>query len=214
MLTSPANPIREPKSIRMCSFSLRRRLYHLTVLLLLAGLAVVPLYASLAGQPFYVTLFSRIIIFSIAAVALDLILGVGGLISFGQALYFGLGAYVVGILGQLGIENGWLHLAATILLCGAVGLITGLIALRTAGIAFIMITLAFAQMLFSRRESQAIRRRRWLVHYRRKSVCRMVSGRFQHPLLRFLWPVMRRPHRRNTVFEGALRDDACRNPGQ
>jgi len=126
----------------------RPSLYGAFVLTLLAVLALVPVYATLSAQPFYVTLFARIVIFAIAAVSLDLILGIGGLVSFGHALYLGLGAYTTGILAQHGIDNGWVHLGATVVLCAAVGLVTGLISLRTTGIAFIMITLAFAQMFY------------------------------------------------------------------
>jgi branched-chain amino acid transport system permease protein len=120
----------------------------LFMLLLLAGLAFVPTYAALSGQAFYVTLFARIVVFAIAAVSLDLILGIGGLVSFGHALYLGLGAYSAGMLAQHGIDNGWVHLGAAIVVCGTVGFVTGFISLRTTGIAFIMITLAFAQMVY------------------------------------------------------------------
>lgn len=117
-------------------------------LLLLAVLALVPLYATFAQQPFYLTLFGRIVVFAIAAVSLDLILGYGGMVSFGHALYLGLGAYVVGILSYHGVDNGFVHLGVTLLLCALVGAVTGLLSLRTTGIAFIMITLAFAQMFY------------------------------------------------------------------
>lgn len=116
----------------------------LIVLLLLA----VPIYANLASEPFALTFFSRVLVFALAAVSLNLILGYGGMVSFGHALYLGLGAYAVGILAQNGITNGWVQLAATVVICALVGCITGAISLRTTGIAFIMITLAFAQMFF------------------------------------------------------------------
>lgn len=117
-------------------------------ILLLVLLALVPIYATFAQQPFFLTLFGRIVVFAIAAVSLDLILGFGGMVSFGHALYLGLGAYVVGILSFHGIDNGFVHLGATLLLCAIVGGVTGLLSLRTTGIAFIMITLAFAQMFY------------------------------------------------------------------
>uniref|UniRef100_A0A0H3WPM7 ABC transporter permease n=2 Tax=Pandoraea faecigallinarum TaxID=656179 RepID=A0A0H3WPM7_9BURK len=117
-------------------------------ILLLVLLALVPLYATFAQQPFFLTLFGRIVVFAIAAVSLDLILGYGGMVSFGHALYLGLGAYIVGIMSFHGIDNGFVHLGATLLLCAVVGGITGLLSLRTTGIAFIMITLAFAQMFY------------------------------------------------------------------
>ncbi|NML34799.1 branched-chain amino acid ABC transporter permease [Paraburkholderia antibiotica] len=120
------------------------RLGWLLAVLLLA----VPAYAALTGQPFLVVLFARIAIFAIAALSLDLMLGVGGLVSFGHALYFGLGAYATGMLAQHGVASGTLHLAVTLAACALVALVTGAIALRTSGIAFIMITLAFAQMFY------------------------------------------------------------------
>ncbi len=116
----------------------------LIVLLLLA----VPLYAHLASEPFALTFFSRVLVFALAAISLNLVLGYGGMVSFGHALYIGLGAYSVGLLAQNGITNGWVQLAATVVACALVGAITGAISLRTSGIAFIMITLAFAQMFF------------------------------------------------------------------
>jgi branched-chain amino acid transport system permease protein len=116
--------------------------------LLLLTLALVPVLSALTAQPYYITLFSRILIFGLAALGLNLILGYGGMISFGHALYLGIGAYAVGILSSHGIHSGWIHLAAAL----AVGLVSavliGSVCLRTTGMAFIMITLAFTQMLF------------------------------------------------------------------
>jgi branched-chain amino acid transport system permease protein len=97
-------------------------------------------------QPFYVALFARIIIYAIAATALNLALGYGGLVSFGHALFLGIGTYSVALPAFYGIDNGWLHLLVCIIVCALIGLLTGAISLRTSGIAFIMITLAFAQM--------------------------------------------------------------------
>jgi branched-chain amino acid transport system permease protein len=111
-------------------------------------LTVVPVAAQAIQQPYYVTLFARIVIYALAASSLNLILGYGGMVSFGHALYFGLGAYAVGILAYHGIDNGWVHLAVAVCACATVALLTGAIALRTRGMAFIMITLAFAQMFF------------------------------------------------------------------
>ena len=120
----------------------------LTVALLLLCLALVPAVAAAIGEPFYVTLVTRILIFALAASGLNLVLGYGGLVSFGHALYLGLGAYVVGILSFHGVTSGWVHIAITVALSGLVAWITGLICLRTSGMAFIMITLAFAQMFY------------------------------------------------------------------
>lgn len=116
--------------------------------LFLLCLGLLPVVAAAIGEPFYVTLAARILIFALAASGLNLVLGYGGLVSFGHALYVGLGAYIVGILSFHGVGSGWVHLAVTIALSGLVAFLTGLICLRTSGIAFIMITLAFAQMFF------------------------------------------------------------------
>jgi branched-chain amino acid transport system permease protein len=115
-------------------------------LLLVLALAAVPAVAQLTEQPFYLAFFARIIIYAIAASALNLALGFGGLVSLGHALFLGLGAYSVAIPAFHGIDNGWLHLLCCVLVCGLVGLVTGAVSLRTSGIGFIMITLAFAQM--------------------------------------------------------------------
>ncbi|MEO8136503.1 MAG: branched-chain amino acid ABC transporter permease [Betaproteobacteria bacterium] len=116
--------------------------------LLLALLALVPVYASVFDQPFYITLFARIVIFAIAAVGLNLILGYGAMVSFGHALYIGIGAYAVGILSFHGVTSGWLHLLAGLAVGAVIATIVGWVCLRTTGIAFIMITLAFAQMFY------------------------------------------------------------------
>jgi branched-chain amino acid transport system permease protein len=115
---------------------------------LLGGLALVPLVAAWLGQPFWVTLFTRILIFALAAMGLNLVLGFGAMVSFGHAMYLGIGAYAVGILSYHGVDNGLLQLLAALVVGGLVALAVGAICLRTSGMAFIMITLAFAQMLF------------------------------------------------------------------
>lgn len=113
-----------------------------------AFLALVPPVAGAIDEPFYLSLFARIMVFAIAAVSLDLILGYGGMISFGHAAYLGTGAYAVAIFSFYGIDNGWLQLAMAIVASGLVALVIGAICLRTSGIYFIMITLAFTQMLY------------------------------------------------------------------
>lgn len=115
---------------------------------LLLLLALVPWLANALGQPFYVTLVTRIMVFALAAMSLNFILGFGGLVSFGHAMYMGVGAYAVGMLSHHGVSNGWIHLAAALAAGASVALAVGAICLRTSGMAFIMITLAFAQMLF------------------------------------------------------------------
>ena len=100
--------------------------------ILLLALALVPLYAQWQGEPFLLALFGRVLVYGIAALALNLLLGYGGMVSFGHALYLGLGAYAVGVLNHYGIDNGWLHLAAALGACAVVGLVSGYVAMRTS----------------------------------------------------------------------------------
>ena len=113
---------------------------------LFAGLAAVPLVAGALEQPFWTSFFARILIYAIAASALNLALGYGGLVSFGHALFMGLGSYAVALPAFHGIDSGWLHLALCLGGSALVALAVGAISLRTSGMGFIMITLAFAQM--------------------------------------------------------------------
>ncbi len=116
--------------------------------LLLAALAAAPPLALAAGQPFYVDILTRLVCLAAAATSLNLILGHGGMISFGHAAYIGIGAYAVGIPAYYGLHDGWLHLALAVGCSALFALATGAVALRTRGVYFIMITMAFAQMVF------------------------------------------------------------------
>ena len=115
---------------------------------LLLILAPAPFFFEWMEQPFYLDLLSRALILSIAAISLNLILGFGGMVSLGHAAYIGIGAYCVGIPSYYDYYNGWLHLALTLSVCATFALITGAISLRTKGVYFIMITMAFSQMVF------------------------------------------------------------------
>ena len=110
--------------------------------------ALLPLVAMLAGSGHVVSLGSRIMIFAIAAVALDLLLGYGALISFGHAAFIGLGAYAVGILAAHGCTDALIALPAALAVAALYAFLTGIVCLRTKGVYFIMITLAFGQMAF------------------------------------------------------------------
>ena len=110
--------------------------------------AVVPFLAPSLGEPFYVIVFARIMIWAIAAVSLNLIMGYGGMISFGHAVYLGIGGYTIGILTFHGVNNAWIQWPLGIGICAVISLIFGAISLRTRGVYFIMITLALAQMIF------------------------------------------------------------------
>ena len=114
----------------------------------LAVLVLVPPIAAVLDEPFYPTLFARVMIFAIAAVSLDLILGYGGMVSFGHAAYLGIGGYAVAILSFYGIDNGFLQFAVAVVASASIALVIGAICLRTTGVYFIMITLAFTQMIF------------------------------------------------------------------
>jgi branched-chain amino acid transport system permease protein len=111
-------------------------------------LVLVPPVAAAIGQPFYVDVFRRVLIFAIAAVSLDLILGYGGMVSFGHAAYLGIGAYAVGIPAFYGVHNGYLQWTIAVVASAAAALAIGAVSLRTSGVYFIMITLAFSQMLY------------------------------------------------------------------
>jgi branched-chain amino acid transport system permease protein len=115
-------------------------------LLLFALLAALPFAAAAADQPFWTSFFARILVYAIAASALNLALGYGGLVSFGHALFLGVGAYAVALPAFHGIGSGWVHLFACVAAGALAALAVGVISLRTSGMAFIMITLAFAQM--------------------------------------------------------------------
>jgi branched-chain amino acid transport system permease protein len=111
-------------------------------------LAVIPLVALVTGGGYLVSLGARVMIFAVAAVALDLLLGYGGLISFGHAAFIGLGAYAVGILAAHGITDALVALPAALAASALYAFLTGIVCLRTKGVYFIMITLAFGQMAF------------------------------------------------------------------
>ena len=118
------------------------------MVLVLLGFALVPLYCWLVDSVYPLTLFGRILVFALAALGLNLAMGFGGMVSLGHAMYVGFGAYSVGIASALGIESGVIHLALAAVVTAIIAAPLGWIALRTQGIAFIMITLAFAQLFY------------------------------------------------------------------
>ena len=137
-------------------FATRERIVLLATLAILLAL---PPVAEAAGSKFYISLATRILIFGLAAASLDLILGFGGMVSFGHAAFVGIGAYVVGVLffhqfegstlfGLPGSVNAFLVWPLAVLASALAALVIGAICLRTSGIGFIMITLAFAQMFY------------------------------------------------------------------
>jgi branched-chain amino acid transport system permease protein len=123
-------------------------------------LILMPMITDAAGMPSLLSLATRALIYGIAAASLNLVLGYGGMVSFGHAAFFGIGGYVVGILFQnftdetrfMGLIPGsnqmLITLPLAILVAGLLAALIGALALRTGGVQFIMITMAFAQMLF------------------------------------------------------------------
>jgi branched-chain amino acid transport system permease protein len=126
-----------------------RPLQRLVALALLAlVLLALPPAMQALGAGYYVSTAGKVVVFAIAATSLNLVLGYGGMVSFGHAAFFGLGAYATGVLVSEGVLNGGAHLVATVALTALAALVIGAISLRTRGVYFIMITLAFGQMLF------------------------------------------------------------------
>jgi branched-chain amino acid transport system permease protein len=115
---------------------------------LVAVLALVPVYAALTGNVYALTLFTRVLILALAAVSLNLIMGYGGMISFGHAAYLGIGGYAVGILWKEGISSGFVQWPVAVGASALFALAIGALSLRTRGVYFLMITLAFAQMIY------------------------------------------------------------------
>ena len=118
------------------------------VVALLVVLALVPVYAGLIGNYFLMSLFTRIVILAMAAVSLNLIMGFGGMVSFGHAAYLGIGGYAIGILAKEGINSGFVQWPLALAMSALFALAVGALSLRTRGVYFIMITLAFAQMVY------------------------------------------------------------------
>ena len=131
--------------------------------LVLAGLIAIPLLAYVQDEPFTITLATRAVILALAAVGLNIALGWGGLISFGHAAFFGLGGYAMGILAHhaqsystiidwpIAIEGTKAMLViwvVAVVISALAAFLIGILSLRTTGAYFIMITLAFGQMLF------------------------------------------------------------------
>lgn len=116
------------------------------VLFLLLLLA--PLSTRLVGNDYPLIVLTRIVILAMAAVSLDLILGYGGMVSLGHAAFFGIGAYAIGIMTAEDVTSGFLQWPLAILAAALAALVIGALSLRTRGVYFILVTLAFAQMVY------------------------------------------------------------------
>jgi len=111
-------------------------------------LIVLPFIANALDLGFYISLVRRILIIGLAASGLNLLLGYGGLVALGHAAFVGLGAYVVAVCGIEHLYDAWLVWPLAVTVCAVTGLLIGAIAVRTRSVYFIMITLAFAQMIY------------------------------------------------------------------
>ena len=123
----------------------RRRIAAAVALLLLVFL---PALLQLIDQAFYVSFASRVLIFALAATSLNLVIGFGGMVSFGHAAFFGAGAYCMAALADSGVVSAALAWPLAVAVAALLALLIGAVSLRTRGVYFIMITLAFAQMVF------------------------------------------------------------------
>jgi branched-chain amino acid transport system permease protein len=120
----------------------------LVTLLVLLALAVLPLLTQAFDQRYLLSIGTRIVIWAIAAISLNMILGYGGMVSFGHAMFFGIGGYAVGILAHHGIASGWIQWPTGVAAAALWAAVIGALSLRTRGLYFIMITLAFAQLVY------------------------------------------------------------------
>ncbi len=118
------------------------------LLLLAAAFLAFPWAMDAFGHSFYVSFASRVMIYAIAATSLNLVLGYGGMVSFGHAAFVGAGAYAAGILMVEGVTSAWIAWPAAVAAAALAAWLIGAASLRTRGVYFIMITLAFAQMAF------------------------------------------------------------------
>ena len=117
-------------------------------LALVAALAILPPALLAAHQPFYIVLATRILIYGLVATSLNLLIGYTGMISFGHAAFVGAGAYAAAVLVRAGVDSAWFDWPAAALAGALLALLIGAVSLRTQGVYFIMITLAFAQMAY------------------------------------------------------------------
>ena len=126
----------------------RGRHYEALPVAIFLVLALAPLAAAFGAETYLLGLFTRVMIYGIAALALDFICGYGGLVSFGHAAFVGIGAYTAGIFGAHGITDMAITLPVALLVSALFAWLTGTVCLRTKSVYFIMITLAFGQMIY------------------------------------------------------------------
>lgn len=132
----------------MSNVSAKKAKRALGPVLLVLALALVPLVAPLLDLDYYTGFVRRLMIVALAAASLNFLMGRVGLVALGHAGFVGVGAYAVAALAEAGWTSAWLIWALAMLAGAVVSALIGAVALRTRGVYFIMITLAFAQMLF------------------------------------------------------------------
>jgi branched-chain amino acid transport system permease protein len=110
--------------------------------------AALPLILQVLGEDYYIGFATRLLIFALAATGLNFIVGYGGMVAFGHAAFFGIGAYTVALLMSAGLVSAWIAWPVAITAAAVAALLIGAVSLRTQGVYFIMITLAFAQMIY------------------------------------------------------------------
>src|SRR5690625_1954451 len=115
---------------------------------LLIFLGALPLLARWGGFFFFISFVGRVVFFAFAASGLNLVLGYGGMVALGHAAFFGAGAYAVAMLAAADIHQVWVVWPTALIASALLALVVGAISLRTRGVYFIMITLAFAQMVY------------------------------------------------------------------
>lgn len=142
-MTNPVSAVAQPSFATRFPGAVRRLPW-----LVLALLAVFPLLAPTLGLEYYVGFVRRVLIVAIAATSLNFILGYGGMAALGHAGFIGVGAYTVVALVEAGVSSAWLAWGGALVFGGVAAALIGAVSLRTRGVYFIMITLAFAQMLY------------------------------------------------------------------
>ena len=122
--------------------------YWIVIGTLAVLLVLVPLFAGMVGNNYPIIVMTRVVILAIAAVSLNIILGYGGLVSLGHAAFLGVGGYTVAIMASHSVTSGLWQWPAAIVASALAALVIGALSLRTRGVYFIMVTLAFAQMVY------------------------------------------------------------------
>jgi branched-chain amino acid transport system permease protein len=132
----------------MRAVALAHRLHARIAIVAVVMLCLLPWLLHSVGQDYYISFATRVLVFALAATSLNLVVGFGGMVSFAHAAFFGAGSYAVAILMEYGVSSLWISFPVAILAGAGIAALVGALSLRTRGVYFIMITLAFAQMAF------------------------------------------------------------------